>query len=478
MKLLCTNRKCYKAIQRYEQNNDMGISLCMASFGLYGYLTWFAIFAFSIIDVSLSCFQDRCESATVNVHQYTSQSKQTAQENNMNGVVIFSDLASTGRLQKVLLQVLRRRKEVSRIKRLFQVPALKHTLSQRKEWTDLTGNLLHDNDGSANDAVAPAPFRENPPSIGRLQDALRMKHTYYRPAPGNKEPEWENYTAIPVVELIYKKKHPLDEAVSKALPSAAPFNIADILGAWASIFRLQNLFNAPPTVLPAEPEDEPSKEENYITAVATAVPHDDSKENNTSLSLPPFQIDVPLISRNIARQQLRPDNILAEKELHFFEPINEANLLHDFEVPNDAPSVYRLHENPVPLRNFLQGPVTGNKLPAAKLIPLNERNLVDNIAQARYLIPAAPSAKYELLQDRYEGSLGYKLNENSHQLAVEPSGSIVSMFNDDKAQELKYILLMLSVCMILLTVVLYTVLFYLMIELSICCMMSCLICPF
>ncbi|XP_022660722.1 uncharacterized protein LOC111250168 isoform X7 [Varroa destructor] len=431
MKLLCTNRKCYKAIQRYEQNNDMGISLCMASFGLYGYLTWFAIFAFSIIDVSLSCFQDRCESATVNVHQYTSQSKQTAQENNMNGVVIFSDLASTGRLQKVLLQVLRRRKEVSRIKRLFQVPALKHTLSQRKEWTDLTGNLLvpdHDNDGSANDAVAPAPFRENPPSIGRLQDALRMKHTYYRPAPGNKEPEWENYTAIPVVELIYKKKHPLDEAVSKALPSAAPFNIADILGAWASIFRLQNLFNAPPTVLPAEPEDEPSKEENYITAVATAVPHDDSK--------------------------------------------------HDFEVPNDAPSVYRLHENPVPLRNFLQGPVTGNKLPAAKLIPLNERNLVDNIAQARYLIPAAPSAKYELLQDRYEGSLGYKLNENSHQLAVEPSGSIVSMFNDDKAQELKYILLMLSVCMILLTVVLYTVLFYLMIELSICCMMSCLICPF
>ncbi|XP_022660723.1 uncharacterized protein LOC111250168 isoform X8 [Varroa destructor] len=419
MKLLCTNRKCYKAIQRYEQNNDMGISLCMASFGLYGYLTWFAIFAFSIIDVSLSCFQDRCESATVNVHQYTSQSKQTAQENNM-----------------------------------------------------------HDNDGSANDAVAPAPFRENPPSIGRLQDALRMKHTYYRPAPGNKEPEWENYTAIPVVELIYKKKHPLDEAVSKALPSAAPFNIADILGAWASIFRLQNLFNAPPTVLPAEPEDEPSKEENYITAVATAVPHDDSKENNTSLSLPPFQIDVPLISRNIARQQLRPDNILAEKELHFFEPINEANLLHDFEVPNDAPSVYRLHENPVPLRNFLQGPVTGNKLPAAKLIPLNERNLVDNIAQARYLIPAAPSAKYELLQDRYEGSLGYKLNENSHQLAVEPSGSIVSMFNDDKAQELKYILLMLSVCMILLTVVLYTVLFYLMIELSICCMMSCLICPF
>ncbi|XP_022660721.1 uncharacterized protein LOC111250168 isoform X6 [Varroa destructor] len=432
MKLLCTNRKCYKAIQRYEQNNDMGISLCMASFGLYGYLTWFAIFAFSIIDVSLSCFQDRCESATVNVHQYTSQSKQTAQENNMNGVVIFSDLASTGRLQKVLLQVLRRRKEVSRIKRLFQVPALKHTLSQRKEWTDLTGNLLvpdHDNDGSANDAVAPAPFRENPPSIGRLQDALRMKHTYYRPAPGNKEPEWENYTAIPVVELIYKKKHPLDEAVSKALPSAAPFNIADILGAWASIFRLQNLFNAPPTVLPAEPEDEPSKEENYITAVATAVPHDDSKENNTSLSLPPFQIDVPLISRNIARQQLRPDNILAEKELHFFEPINEANLL-------------------------------------------------DNIAQARYLIPAAPSAKYELLQDRYEGSLGYKLNENSHQLAVEPSGSIVSMFNDDKAQELKYILLMLSVCMILLTVVLYTVLFYLMIELSICCMMSCLICPF
>ncbi|XP_022660729.1 uncharacterized protein LOC111250168 isoform X11 [Varroa destructor] len=382
MKLLCTNRKCYKAIQRYEQNNDMGISLCMASFGLYGYLTWFAIFAFSIIDVSLSCFQDRCESATVNVHQYTSQSKQTAQENNMNGVVIFSDLASTGRLQKVLLQVLRRRKEVSRIKRLFQVPALKHTLSQRKEWTDLTGNLLvpdHDNDGSANDAVAPAPFRENPPSIGRLQDALRMKHTYYRPAPGNKEPEWENYTAIPVVELIYKKKHPLDEAVSKALPSAAPFNIADILGAWASIFRLQNLFNAPPTVLPAEPEDEPSKEENYITAVATAVPHDDSK---------------------------------------------------------------------------------------------------DNIAQARYLIPAAPSAKYELLQDRYEGSLGYKLNENSHQLAVEPSGSIVSMFNDDKAQELKYILLMLSVCMILLTVVLYTVLFYLMIELSICCMMSCLICPF
>ncbi|XP_022693351.1 uncharacterized protein LOC111262962 isoform X4 [Varroa jacobsoni] len=408
MKLLCTNRKCYKAIQRYEQNNDMGISLCMASFGLYGYLTWFAIFAFSIIDV-------RCESATVNVHQYTSQSKQTAQENNMNGVVIFSDLASTGRLQKVLLQVLRRRKEVSRIKRLFQVPALKHTLSQRKEWTDLTGNLLHDNDGSANDAVAPAPFRENPPSIGRLQDALRMKHTYYRPAPGNKEPEWENYTAIPVVELIYKKKHPLDEAVSKALPSAAPFNIADILGAWASIFRLQNLFNAAPTVLPAEPEDEPSKEENYITAVATAVPHDDSKENNTSLSLPPFQIDVPLISRNIARQQLRPDNILAEKELHFFEPINEANLL-------------------------------------------------DNIAQARYLIPAAPSAKYELLQDRYEGSLGYKLNENSHQLAVEPSGSIVSMFNDDKAQELKYILLMLSVCMILLTVVLYTVLFYLMIE--------------
>lgn len=91
-------------------------------------------------------------------------------------------------------------------------------------------------------------------------------------------------------------------------------------------------------------------------------------------------------------------------------------------------------------------------------------NYKDNIAQARYLIPAAPSAKYELLQDRYEGSLGYKLNENSHQLAVEPSGSIVSMFNDDKAQELKYILLMLSVCMILLTVVLYTVLFYLMIE--------------
>ncbi|OQR73173.1 hypothetical protein BIW11_09904 [Tropilaelaps mercedesae] len=57
---------------------------------------------------------------------------------------------------------------------------------------------------------------------------------------------------------------------------------------------------------------------------------------------------------------------------------------------------------------------------------------------------------------------GQRDDEETHAIKQ----AIDELILDNRSQELKYILLMLSVCMILLAIVLYTVLFYLIIEVT------------